>query len=314
MREGKISGRIRKKFAFNGKNPQRFDVFVTAQLENIPRKKIQRAIQGGKIKLNGQVAKPKTMVRGNDLVAVDLKIEQAMTSPKPQPEIAIKIAEDHKDFAVIEKPAGISVHPSQHEQSGTVVNWALAQFPQVKNVGEDSTRPGIVHRLDKETSGLLIIAKNLKSFEYFKQLFRERRIKKTYYALCWGNFQKNKGEISTYIGKSPANPLKQATSANPAKLINPKEALTSYELELQGKEIGLVKVSPQTGRKHQIRIHLQSIAHPIVGDKLYSIKKFKARNKKFPHLMLHAQKIEFDFLDGKSYQFKTKLPKEFYVI
>ena len=309
--KGGNKSKLRKKLIVDCKIVQRIDVFVTSKLRNFPRKKIQAAILKGKIKLNDKKVKPKTYVRKNDQISIELELDSIKTNLKSQPDIEIQIIEENDDFIIINKPAGISVHPGDHEHEDTVVNWALAHFPQIKNVGENPLRPGIVHRLDKETSGILIIVKNQKSFKHFKQLFSERKIKKTYFALCWGSFQKNKGQISTFIGKSNSNPLKQATSANAEKLINPKKALTSFEVVEQRKEMSLIRVSPKTGRKHQIRIHLQSIGHPIVGDKIYNTKNFQQDNKKHHRLMLHAQKIEFYFPPGKRYSLESDLPKDF---
>lgn len=302
---------IQKKLIFQGNTPQRIDVFVASNLQQIPRKKIQQAIKEGKIKLNDKVVQPRTKVQRKELVSVNFKIDLIQPILEPQANINISIIKESDDFIIIDKPSGISVHPGDHQHRDTVANWILARSPQIKDVGENPMRPGIVHRLDKETSGVLIIAKNQKSYEYFKNLFSTREIVKIYHALCWGTFQKKSGQIQTFIGKSRTNPLKQATSANEKKLINPKTALTSYMVTGEQDKKSLVKVIPKTGRKHQIRIHLQSIAHPIVGDKLYSIKEFKNKNKQYQRLMLHAQEIRFEYLDGKSYIFNSILPDDF---
>lgn len=302
---------IQKELIFESNNPQRIDVFVASSIQQIPRRKIQQAIKDGRIKLNDKVVLPKTKVKQKDTISIKMKIELVQPTLRPQANINIPIIEENEDFIVIDKPSGISVHPGDHQHKDTVTNWVLAHSPRTKNVGEDPLRPGIVHRLDKETSGVLIIAKNQKSYEYFKGLFSTREIEKIYHALCWGIFQKRSGQIQTLVGKSRTNPLKQATSANQQKLINPKTALTSYQVVREKNKKSLIKAAPRTGRKHQIRIHLQSISHPIVGDKLYSTKEFKEENKLYQRLMLHAQEIRFKYLDGKSYVFNSEPPDEF---
>lgn len=309
--ENEAENFIQKVLVAEDSNLPRLDVFVTSHFQKIPRTKIQQAIASGEIKLNDQVVKPSQKVKQNDRVIVRIATQTKLKTIRPQTEIKIEIVEKNKDFIVINKPLGISVHPNDHEHENTVVNWALAYYPQIRDVGESSFRPGIVHRLDKDTSGLLIIALNQNSFVFFKKLFATRKIEKTYQALCWGLFAKKEGQIQTLIGKSKANPTKQATSANPGKLINPKESLTIYRLLDKGNQMSLVEAMPITGRKHQIRIHLQSISHPIVGDKLYCTKDFDQKNMQHERLMLHCKKLVFEYKDGKKFVLSSQPPLNF---
>jgi len=305
---------IKKVIVFAGSGQQRLDVFVASQIKNVSRKKIQSAILDGKIRLNDLPAKPRDQIKDQDRIKIDLKLPEVIMEIEPQGELQIPIVSQNEDFLVINKPCGISVHPSENERKNTVVNWAIAHFPETKNVGEDASRPGIVHRLDKATSGIMIIALNQESYSLFKHLFKDRQIQKTYFALCWGILPKESGEIKTHIGRSKAKPNKQATSANPAKLINPKKARTKYRVMEKGKGSCLVKVDPRTGRKHQIRIHFQSIGHPLVGDKKYFTKKYEQKSATYRRLMLHASKISFEYLDGKNYEFSCPLPEEFSIL
>ncbi len=191
------------------------------------------------------------------------------------------------------------------------MNGLLNKFPEIEKVGEDQLRPGIVHRLDKETSGLLIVAKTQSAFEYFKTLFQDRKIQKTYLAWAWGILKNKSGEIKDYTGKSSQNPTKQAVSCNPDKLINPKAAQTFYKVIKELTDRSLVELKPKTGRKHQLRLHLHSIGHPILGDKKYFNKTIKIANQKFNRHLLHACKIEFKYLDNKAYIFEVKPPEDF---
>ena len=210
----------------------------------------------------------------------------------------------------MDKPPGISVHPSEKEPSGTLVNGLLSKFPEIEKVGEDLRRPGIVHRLDKETSGILIVVKNQKAFEYFKNLFQTRKIQKIYLAWVWGKLKNKTGKIEDFVGKSRKNPTKQAVSYNSEKLINPKEALTFYKILKNLADKSLLELKPKTGRKHQLRLHLHSLGHPIIGDKKYFNKNIKKNNQEFNRHLLHAYKIEFKYLDNKKYQFETKVPED----
>lgn len=305
---------IKEVFVFKRDEEIRFDVFVSSLFRKITRKNIQGLIKDGKITLNGQLVKPKTILKKGDEIIVEFALEKESSKIEPQKDLPIEIISKHDDFIVINKPVGISVHPSEHEQQDTVVNWLLAHSPEIKNVGDNSLRPGIVHRLDKETSGLLIIALNQKSFEFFKKQFQKREIQKKYRALCWGAFEKEKGVIETFVGKSKANPTKQATSANREKLINPKTAYTEYSVLENNEEMSLLEINLKTGRKHQIRIHLQSIGHPLVGDKIYSTKETKQKNIGVSRMFLHASFLAFDYLDGESYEFNCPPPSSFHLI
>jgi len=230
----------------------------------------------------------------------------------------IKIVFENKDFLVINKPPGLlvhgvnhrSVHENIHEsihKQKTLVDWLIKRYPKIIDVGEDKNRPGIVHRLDKETSGLLIIAKNQKAFDYFKKLFQEHRIKKGYLALVYGEIKNKKGVINKPIG-IVASSIKRSTAAKKMKEL--KEAITEYEVlrsfDYQGEKFSLLKVFPKTGRTHQIRVHLASIGHPVVGDKIYGRKKEKIVSR----LFLHAYLLEFNLPDDGILRLESELPDD----
>ena len=246
----------------------------------------------------------------------------------PDPEI---IYED-KDFVAVNKPAGLLVHQANlklkaenlelHE--ATLVDWLLKKYPEIKNVGDDPiTRPGIVHRLDRETSGVMVIAKHQKYFEYLKSLFKRRQIKKKYIALVWGKVTPEEGVIEKPIGIKDGTVKRSVYSQKMAK-----EAITKYRVMRyfagqgsgvrgQEKEIfSLVEVEPLTGRTHQIRVHMASIGHPVLGDKVYGSKTSKRVKCGFDRftasrLMLHALSLEFVNEDGRRIKLEAELPEDY---
>lgn len=220
--------------------------------------------------------------------------------------LEIDIVFENEDFVVINKPAGVLVHSTKYNEE-SLVDWLIKRYPYIIDVGEDKNRPGIVHRLDKETSGLLLIAKNQKAFDYFKKLFQERKIKKGYLALVYGEIKNKKGVIDKPIG-IVASSVKRSTAAQKMKEL--KEAITEYEVikvfEWQKEKLTLLRVFPKTGRTHQIRVHLASIGHPIVGDKIYGRKKEKIAVR----LFLHAYSLEFPSPNGTTLRLEVDLPED----
>ena len=221
---------------------------------------------------------------------------------------------ENKDVLVINKPAGIVVHPDKEYKTGTLIQEILKTHPEIKNVGEDKNRPGIVHRLDKDTSGIMIIAKNQPTFEYLKKQFRERLVKKTYLALVVGELKNKKGLIDFPIGRSRKSPLRRLASPDARGKL--REAITEYKvLEFfdidSTSDVGkftLVEAYPKTGRTHQIRAHFKAIGHPVVCDKLYSKKPIcpAGLNRQF----LHAYSLELTLPDGSRNRFEADLPDD----
>ncbi len=192
----------------------------------------------------------------------------------------------------------------------TLVDWLLKRFPEIKNVGDEpQTRPGIVHRLDKETSGILLVPKNQNYFEYLKKLFQNGEVKKTYIALVFGRITPEKGIINKPIGLKSGS-VKRTVFTRGAKMV--KSAVTEYKVKeyLPHRQAGLTKYSllevyPKTGRTHQIRVHLASLGHPVVGDKLYSKKKAELNR-----LFLHAYSLEFAPESGKRIKLTADMPSD----
>lgn len=221
---------------------------------------------------------------------------------------------ENENFLAVNKPAGLVVHPAKiaagkqrdenKEHEPTLVDWLLKNRPEVKTVGDDpTTRPGIVHRLDKETSGIMLIPKTQEYFEYLKSLFKEHKVKKIYFAVVRGIPKEKSGVIDAPIGIVNGTLKRSVRSAKMQKT-----AVTKYNVISEFSGGTLLEVHPETGRTHQIRVHLASIGHPILGDRLYGGSKKKAKDTVSPRLMLHAADIEFPDRDGSVIHLSTEPP------
>ncbi len=221
----------------------------------------------------------------------------------------IDIIYENNDFLAINKPAGWTVHRPKvagvDKLEGLfITDWLLKRYPEIKTVGDDPVlRPGIVHRLDKDTSGVLLIAKNQSTFEYLKGLFQTGKVAKTYLTLVYGKLV-GRGVIDKPIGIRSGT-IKRSTDARNMKMV--KDAVTEYRVLklLQGGKYTLLEVHPKTGKTHQIRVHLASIGHPVVGDTLYGKKKEEI---KLSRQFLHAQSVEFTLKDGSRMKIEADLP------
>ncbi len=217
----------------------------------------------------------------------------------------IKIIYQDQDVLVIEKPAGLTVHPIKSEQEDTLVNQLINQFPEIKNVGEDKLRPGIVHRLDKDTSGLMIIARNNSSFDFLKEQFQERKVVKKYLALVFGKIKDKKGTITKSISFSKKDRKKRSPLLDEKS----KKAWTEYSVLKYFKNFTLLEVGIKTGRTHQIRVHLASIGHPIAGDSQYKFKR-QIPPSNLKRQFLHATALKIKLPSGKMMEFNSELPDD----
>jgi 23S rRNA pseudouridine1911/1915/1917 synthase len=236
----------------------------------------------------------------------------------------ISLIYETKDFLAVNKPAGILVHPIKNSDSKelTLVDWILKNYPEIRKVGDEpDIRPGIVHRLDRDTSGIILIARNQAFFEYLKNLFKNHKIKKTYLALVWGKLEPKSGKINIPIGIKTGT-IKRTVWNKKSKDF--KEALTEYRVVKSFKfqvssskiyNFSLVELMPKTGRTHQIRIHLASINHPVVGDEVYGFKKRKlpvcaGRPFELNRQFLHAFSLEFTPEAGQRIKLEAELPED----
>lgn len=243
--------------------------------------------------------------------------------------IALEIIFEDTDYLVINKPAGLVVHGGGNITEKTLTDFLLEKYPEIKNVGDDPIRPGLVHRLDKEVSGLMVIAKNNKSFAHLKNQFKDRDVNKEYIALAHGKISTDSGIINFPIKRSNAGYKMAAIPLNTFDLLSrrkptdrdqgnlegifkSREAITEYSVTQRFINYTLLNVKILTGRTHQIRVHFFALGHPLVGDNLYYNKKSKVQNKKINlgRIWLFAHSLSFKDLNGKTRNFKIEIPAE----
>ncbi|MEI8343760.1 MAG: RluA family pseudouridine synthase [Candidatus Moraniibacteriota bacterium] len=291
---------------------KRIDKFLAEEFFLYSRGEIVKKIKEGNVLVNGESVKPKYKLEKNDEIEVkNFSFQQKRLLPNAK--IKIESIFENENILVINKPAGLQVHPSSCNQIDTLTNAILSVYPDISDVYDKSVdaylRPGIVHRLDKDTSGVMVIAKNKKTLEQLKKIFKDRNIEKKYLAVVEGNMENESGIIDKPLARS-AGFSKQLIARENTKT-KVREAVTNYEVVEQLENFALLSVSPKTGRMHQIRVHLASIGHPIVGDLVYGKKTQKKSDKFFvKRQLLHAKSLAFE-LDGKHCDFEAKMPKDF---
>ena len=273
----------------------RLDKYVTEKIDNLSRTKVVKLIQDSLVLINNKKVNPSHKVNLGESIEIELPDDVSSNLTPWQLELDI-IYEDNC-ILVIDKPAGIAVHPAPGHQNQTIANALINHNPGVSNIGANS-RPGIIHRLDMDTSGLLITAKNELAHRKISEQFADRTIQKSYYALVNGIPENSQAIIDAPIGRSPFNRQQMDIVSTG------KSALTQYETVDTYKSHSLLKVSPRTGRTHQIRVHLKSIGHPVVGDSMYG-KVDPELNRHF----LHASSISFTHPEsGEPLSLKSDLP------
>jgi len=244
-----------------GKKKERLDVFLTNHIQNATRNKVQRAIVEGKVLIDGNAARASHKVSPGEIIHVTL--------PKSPPQdaapenIPLDIVYEDDQLIVVNKPAGMVTHPAHGNYSGTLVNALLYHCNHLSALN-DPLRPGIVHRLDKDTSGLMVIAKTDNAHARLAKQFAQRTIGREYWAIVWGLFEKSNGLIETQLGRSKSDRKKMAV------VKEGKHAVTEYSVLKQFSYLSLVRLKLRTGRTHQIRVHLSHINHPVFGDPTYN--------------------------------------------
>ena len=276
----------------------RIDKFLVNNMENKSRSFIQGLIDEEAILVNNKKIKSNYKLRENDVITVIMK-EPKELEVTPE-NIDLDIVYEDEDLIVVNKPKGLVVHPAPGNYSGTLVNGLLYHCKDLSGIN-GVIRPGIVHRIDKDTSGILVIAKNDESHNELAKQFKDHSIKREYYALVEGKFSKLEGTIDKPIGRNKKDRLKMGI------VEDGKRAITHYEvIEQYNKGVSLVKCRLETGRTHQIRVHMASIAHPLVGDLVYGNKKPKIN---INGQVLHAKTLGFIHPRTKEYmEFDSNLP------
>ena len=281
------------------KDGKRIDAFLSEKLEDTSRVAVQRLIEKGKVLVNEKTVKPSYKVQEGD----NIKVEEEMPveiSLKAQ-EIPLDIIYEDKDIIVVNKPKGMVVHPANGNPDGTLVNAIMAICKDSLSGIGGEIRPGIVHRLDKDTSGIIIVAKNDKAHINLSEQIKEHKVKKTYIALVRGIVRENEATINMPIGRSEKDRKKMAVTKNGKKAITHFKVLERYD------KYTLLEVNIETGRTHQIRVHLSQIGYPIVGDEVYSNGKNEWNVK---GQCLHAKSLEFTHpITGEKMYLEAKLPE-----
>ena len=278
---------------------ERIDSFLSGKTE-FTRTRIQQLIKDRNITVNGKPTKSSYKIEENDEIIIEVP-EVETTEIKPE-NIKIDIVYEDSDIAVINKQAGLVVHPAHGHYSGTLVNAILYHIKDLSGINGE-IRPGIVHRLDKDTSGLIVIAKNDKVHTALTEMFQEKKIRKTYLAILKGKLNKSEGKIVTQIGRDK-NDRKKMTVIDDAT--KGKNAITNYRVISQNNLFTLVKINIETGRTHQIRVHMRYLGYPILGDSVYGRKDNEKRQ------MLHAYKLEFIHpVTGRQMEFIGEIPEDF---
>lgn len=274
---------MNKKVFTAEKEYARADIFVCEVSDGKTRSYVKKLFDGGQVIVNGKTAKAARAIKAGETVEITYPdaVEYAV---KPE-DIPIEIIYEDEDLAVVNKPQGMTVHLGNGNLDGTLVNALLFKLDKLSGIN-GVIRPGIVHRIDKDTSGLLVVAKNDKAHLSLSKQIEEKTCKRTYLALLEGNLKTDSGTVSTYIGRSPQDRVKMAV-VPPDK---GKIAITDYHVEKRFDGYTLCRFDLKTGRTHQIRVHCKYLGHPIVGDKVYGIKKQKF---KLNGQLLHAFRLSF---------------------
>jgi len=299
----------------------RVDKFLMDRLPNVTRNKLQVGIKDGLVKVNGEQVKPNYKVHPGDDIHVYLtqppRDEEVVAEDIP---LNIVFEDDH--LLVVNKPAGMVVHPAYQNWSGTLVNAIIFHFKNMPEMKGNDSRPGLVHRIDKDTSGLLVIAKTEQAMSGLAKQFFDHSIERTYYGLVWGEFEEEKGTIHVNVGRSLKD--RRVTACFPEGLFG-KNAITHYEVLQSLRYVSLIKCNLETGRTHQIRAHMKYLGHPIFNDVTYGgneilkgtvFTKYKqfVQNcfKIIPRQALHAKTLGFVHpISKKDVQFDSELPEDF---
>lgn len=274
----------------------RLDKYLTQLLPEYSRAYLQRLIKEGHILVNGAGTKASRKLSEGDIITVELPPRVTPLMPE---RIPLSVVYEDDDVLVIDKPAGLTVHPAPGHPDHTLVNAILAHCPDLVITG-DQTRPGIVHRLDKDTSGLMVVAKNEASRQHLLSQFKSRAVTKRYLVLVKGKLCPEDGVIKAPIGRDPRNRKKMAI------IEAGKEATTKYHVRRYLGNYSLLEITPITGRTHQIRVHLSAIGYPVVGDSVYGVKSLHLKRQ-----FVHASCLGFRLPSTEEYrEFTSPLPED----
>lgn len=297
---------------FEGK---RLDLFVAEQCPGFSRSSIAALMKKGAILVDGRHMKPSSKVHCGSVVSGNIENRDKDALPLSE-SIDLDIIHEDSDILVINKQPGMVVHPAPGNITGTLVNALLNYSPEIEGVGDDHLRPGIVHRLDRDTSGVMVVARKESAFQFLKKEFMCRRVEKRYLAFVLGNLKETSGEVIMPIGRHPVKRKMMSTLSR-----NGRHAETLWHVRERYKGVDLVEVELKTGRTHQIRVHFKALGYPLIGDKLYGFRKGAGRRrqkelagkmeKEVQRHMLHAWKLSFSHpCSGRSMNFTAPVPED----
>ena len=293
----------------------RIDNYLSSKIEDISRNKLKKIILDGRVLVDGEKVKPSTILSGGEEILCNLINDNQQDFLEAE-EIELKIIDEDEYFVIIDKAPGMVVHPGSGNRTGTLANGLIYHFNNLPN--SESLRPGIVHRLDKDTSGIIIVAKSDNAHCKLSNLFKDRKIKKTYESIVWGSLG-GSGMIDNFIKRDARNKTAFRVSA-----VDGKKAITRYEVLNDFGALSRVSLYPETGRTHQLRVHMKHIGHPIFSDQKYSggIQMIKSFHTKYTSLlkqsfkiaqrqMLHASSISFVHpFSNQKVRFTASIPKD----
>ena len=279
----------------------RLDVFLADKLPGLSRAQVRRVIDGGGVRVGSYARKAGYKLKAGDRVHAEYEIPEPEGKLVPQ-HIPLKIVYMDADIIILDKQANLVVHPGPGHPSGTLVNALIHHFPEVALIGAEE-RPGIVHRLDQDTSGVMVVARSARAFTSLQDQFRRRVVWKTYLALAWGRMSETGGRLNWPLGRHPKEGARMSVRTR-----SPKKAETFFQVQRAFKDTTLLEVKPVTGRTHQIRVHLAAAGHPVVGDPVYGRKR---EPREFPRIFLHAHTLSFLHpATGERLTFASPLPAD----
>ncbi|MCF8091157.1 MAG: RluA family pseudouridine synthase [Desulfotignum sp.] len=285
---------------------QRLDFIVSQAVSDCSRSRAAALIDQGNIQVSGHQKRPGYRVKTGD------RITGKVSFPKQNPPVTsaplpVRVVHEDAHIIVLDKPSGLVVHPAAGNRSNTLVNRLIHHFPDLMHIGEDLTRPGIVHRLDKDTSGLILVARTVSSLHFLQKEFKFHRVEKIYQALVSGADISDSGQIEQPIGRHPKHRKRMSVNHDIGR-----PARTSWQVIQRFERACLVSVRLYTGRTHQIRVHFYDLGHPLLGDRVYQFRRNRRKQQTYPRQMLHAWQIGFRHpYSGQKMRFAVEPPLDF---